>query len=229
MKDGKPNWKRAGILFALAIVIIIGYVVFLRCMDNGRTESPSEPASSQQETVVDSESALPTESDSVTAESEPQIKEGNEDQEDGTTETDEMNVPTDDSSDTAEVPHRDSMYGISDKDVFDIGSPQTFARDKMDDDVTGNWRISTIDEDIEMVDYALSYYKKLVYNDSEVHGIVNFHDSTTTCISYMDGQLYVTVHEYVDGEEHDASLLFSGAVLDDFIVYTDNGDIEQIQ
>jgi hypothetical protein len=58
---------------------------------------------------------------------------------------------------------------------------------------------------------------------------VNFYNNTTTKIQYLSGNLFVTVHEYVKGEEHDANLMFSGTVLQDFIVYLDNGDIEQIQ
>lgn len=127
-----------------------------------------------------------------------------------------------------EVPHREGMYGVSDKDVFDIGSPSTFARNKVNNDVTGNWRVSTIVEDIQMVDYALSYYNKYFYNKDEIHAIVNFTYNTTTCIQYMSGKIYVTVYEYVDGEEHDANIMFTGAVLADYIVYPDNGDIEEI-
>lgn len=129
---------------------------------------------------------------------------------------------------TEVIPHRDDVYGISDKDVFDIGSPKLFQRSELDSDVTGNWRVSIIDKDIQMVDYALSFYQKYM-RDEELHGIVNFNDSTTTCIQYVSGLLYVTVHEYIDGEESDAKSLFSGKVLADYIVYPDNGDIEKIQ
>jgi hypothetical protein len=128
-----------------------------------------------------------------------------------------------------EVPHREGMYGVSDKDVFDIGGTVSFQRDKVRNDVTGNWRISTIADDVQMVDYALSYYKKLFNSDNEVHCIVNFNYNTTTRISYMDGMIYVTVYDYVKGEEHDANILLTGTVLADYIVYADNGDIEKIQ
>lgn len=121
------------------------------------------------------------------------------------------------------------MYGVSDKDVYDIGSPSIFERNKVRNDVTGKWKISTIAEDVQMVDYALSYYEKYFYGDDEIHAIVNFNYNTTTSITYMSGQIYVTVHEYVNGEEHDANLLFSGMVLEDYIIYPDNGDIEKIQ
>lgn len=44
-----------------------------------------------------------------------------------------------------------------------------------------------------------------------------------------DNILSVTVHEYVDKEEHDANKLFGGMVLADYFVYLDNGDIEEIK
>ena len=43
---------------------------------------------------------------------------------------------------TQEVPHRDGMYGISDKSCHDIDA--TFSRDKVRNDVTGKWRVSAI-------------------------------------------------------------------------------------
>lgn len=128
---------------------------------------------------------------------------------------------------TQEVPHRDGMYGISDKSCHDIDA--TFSRDKVRNDVTGKWRVSAISADVQMVEYAKDYYQWKFTNNDEIHCIVNFYNNTTTKIQYLSGNLFVTVHECVKGEEHDANLMFSGTVLQDFIVYLDNGDIEQIQ
>ncbi len=128
-----------------------------------------------------------------------------------------------------EVSHRDGMYGISDKKISALDS--SFSVSDVRNDVTGKLRISVVAENMQMVEYALNYYNRYIHNNEEVHGIVNFNNYTTTYISSlgMDDRLFVTVHEYVDGEEHDANLLFSGMVLEDYIVYTDNGDIEKIQ
>lgn len=128
-----------------------------------------------------------------------------------------------------EIPHRDGMYGVSDKCIFELDS--NFARSNVRNDSTGNMRISTILENVQMVEYALNYYETSMRDNKRIDGIVNFANFTTTYISAlgMDDRIYVTVHEYVDGEEHDANLLFSGMVLEDYIVYTDNGDIEKIQ
>lgn len=126
-----------------------------------------------------------------------------------------------------ETPHRKGMYGISDRDVHDIDG--TFSRNKVRNDVTGNWKISKISADVQMVDYALSYYRSYFYNDSEIHWIVNFYNRTTTCITTDGVELYVDVYEYMDGEEHDASQLGGGMLLGQYFVYLDNGDIEEIQ
>lgn len=126
------------------------------------------------------------------------------------------------------VPHREGMFGISDKDIFDIGGPSVFARNDVRNDVTGKWKVSTINKNFDIPYYALSYYNKYIHNDNEIHAIVNFNDNTTTCISCQSGNLYVTVHKYVKGEEHNAKIMFSGAVIKDYIIYTDNGDIELI-
>lgn len=128
---------------------------------------------------------------------------------------------------TEETPHRNGMYGISNKDIHDVDS--TFSANKVRNDSTGNWKISTIAENINIEEYALSYYKRKFHSDDEVHGIVNFNYKTTTCITTDGYILYVDVHEYVDGEEHDANLLFSGMLLKQYFVYLDNGDIEEIQ
>ena len=96
-------------------------------------------------------------------------------------------------------------------------------------DVTGNWRISTIAENIQMQDHALAYYKKYFKNDNEIHGIVNLNYKTTTKIMVLSGQLDVSVYEYVDGEEHDAKELYGGMLLSEYFVNMDTGEIEQIQ
>lgn len=117
------------------------------------------------------------------------------------------------------------IVGISNKDIYDIDG--SFQANKVRNDVTGNWRISTIAASVKMQKYALNYYKAKFRDDKEIHGIVNFNYNTTTKISVMGNMLDVTVHEYVKGEEHDANLLFSGMVLEEYYVYLDNGDIEK--
>ena len=126
----------------------------------------------------------------------------------------------------SEIPPRDTATGKSDKSVDGL---ITIKATSVRNDKTGNWRYSAFSESgLDISEYALSYYNEYFESDSEIHAVVNFADKTTTRISYTSGMLFVTVLEYVDGEEHDAALLFSGDVISDYIVYTDNGDIEAL-
>lgn len=134
---------------------------------------------------------------------------------------------TESTPETESVAHREGMYGVSDKDIDSIDA--TFSTMDVRNDTTGNWKISTIAENVNLEEYALSYYKKYFTDDSQIHGIVNFNYKTTTKISVMGDRLDVTVYEYVDKEEHDAKLLYSGMLLKEYNVYLDNGDIEEIQ
>ena len=104
-----------------------------------------------------------------------------------------------------------------------------FRADKVRNDATGNWRISCIAENIDMSEYALDYYKQYFTDDSEIHFIVNFNNSTTTKIMNMGDDLDVTVQEYVSKEEHDANLLGSGSVLAEYFVNKETGEIEKVR
>lgn len=128
---------------------------------------------------------------------------------------------------TEVVEHRtgDTIVGVSNKDIEDL-DPLFFK--SVNEDKTGNWRYATIasNEDIEY--YVLSYYKKYFQADNEVHAIIDFTRKTTTRINSSGGVLTVSILDYVDGEEHDANLMFSGQLLKTYYIYTDNGDIEEL-
>lgn len=85
--------------------------------------------------------------------------------------------------------------------------------DSVRNDVTGNWRISTTSDSFAPADYAMEYYETMFSSDDELHAIWNATLRTTTRISASNGLLFADTHEYVDGEEHDAKLLFSGMLL----------------
>ncbi|WP_024346541.1 hypothetical protein [Lacrimispora indolis] len=129
---------------------------------------------------------------------------------------------------TEEVEHRtgDNIIGVSDKDIKEL-KPVFFK--SVINDVTGNWRYATISSNVDIEEYALSYYKNYFKSDNEVHGIVNFTRKTTTRITCSGGILTVSILDYVDGEEHDAKLMYSGQLLETYYVYTDNGDIEKAE
>ena len=80
-----------------------------------------------------------------------------------------------------------------------------------------NFNISKVRNDVTDKTYFES--------DSKVHGIINFNYNTTTKISVVGNLLDVTVYEYVDKEEHDAKLLFSGQLLEEYFINLDTGEI----
>ena len=57
---------------------------------------------------------------------------------------------------------------------------------------------------------------------------MNFNYNTTTKISVMGNLLDVAIYQYVDKEEHDANLLFSGTLLKEYHVNMETGDVEEI-
>src|SRR5699024_5363047 len=93
-------------------------------------------------------------------------------------------------------------------------------------DKTGKWKVFTIAENTDLLDYALSYSDKYM-EDDEIHFIVNFNYDTTTWLNNMNGLLYVDIREYVKKEEHDASTLGSNITLKSYVIYPD-GDIQKL-
>ena len=122
--------------------------------------------------------------------------------------------------------NRENIIGTSNKDFKKISISKPT---KVRNDTTGNWKLSKITTTDDILEYAKSYYDNNFTSDDEIHAIVNFTLNTTTCVSTLfDNIISVTIHEYVDKEEHDANKLFSGMVLGDYWIYLDNGDIEKI-
>lgn len=141
----------------------------------------------------------------------------------------EKETNTEETKESESVPHRDGMYGVSDKDIESLDIDSDFTVSKVINDVTGNWRISVINKSMNFEEYALSYYKKYFTDDKEIHAIVNFAYNTTTKIQAFSDTLYITVYEYVKGEEHDAKKLFGGMLYSEYQIYLDNGDIVKVE
>lgn len=126
------------------------------------------------------------------------------------------------------VEHRtgDNIVGISDKDMTEVYSTKY---DSVRNDVTEKWKCLVIAENnFDITEYALSCYKNYFDSDETILAVINLTTKTSASISKVAGNLYVSQYEYVDGEEHDAKIMFSGTHLLDYIVYIDNGDIEKV-
>ncbi len=95
-------------------------------------------------------------------------------------------------------------------------------------DVTGRWYYTTYYDDSEVIDFALNYYKAYFKDDNEIHAVINRSSDTTTCLRVTLDQLFVDVHEYVDGEENDAKVMFSGDIISEYVVDINTGEIERI-
>ncbi len=134
---------------------------------------------------------------------------------------------TEDKSNSITV-KRENLVGTSNKNIDDLNNAIIFS-DTVRNDVTGKWRLCRLADNIQMEEYALSYYKKYFKNDDEVHVIINFTLKTTTVIKYNGLALDIRIYDYIDKEEHDAKLMATGTFLSEYWVYIDNGDIEKIQ
>lgn len=141
----------------------------------------------------------------------------------------EKETDTEETKESESVPHRDGIYGVSDKDIESLDIDSDFTISKVINDVTENWRISVINKSMDFEEYALSYYKKYFTDDKEIHAIVNFAYMTTTKITATGDMLNVTVYEYVKDEEHDAKKLFGGMLYSEYRIYLDNGDIIKVE
>lgn len=81
------------------------------------------------------------------------------------------------------------------------------------EDVTGLWRIAATSDNFVAEENAVEYYRAFFASDDEVHAVWNATLGTMTRITCSGGILSASTLEYVDGEEHSAKTLFSGAVL----------------
>lgn len=201
VNPSKKIWKKWW--FWLIVIIAIGLIL----PDN--SDDTKEPEKQQTETTT-------TQTPETEATKEPEI-----------TATEEQTTEPQAPEETELTENSEETKELIGKNIDDTEAH--FSVSKVRNDVTGNWRISTIAESIDIQEYAVSYYNKYFTNDTEIHAIVNFTYNTTTKISIMGNLLDVCIYDYVDGEEHDAKLLFGGTLLKEYFVNIDNGDIEEIQ
>lgn len=115
------------------------------------------------------------------------------------------------------------------KDIDTIG---TFSYNgNVRNDTTGDFRYAILAEyGVNVAEYAVSYYDKYMSgSDKEIHAVINLLDRTTTKITQAidPNELFLTVYSYVDGEEHDAVLMFSGTPLKYYTVNKETGEITE--
>lgn len=91
-------------------------------------------------------------------------------------------------------------------------------------DSTGTYRLAVTASDTAPADCAQEYYETMFTSDDEVHAIWDTKLNTMTCLKVSSGMLFADTHSYVDGEEKDASLLFSGGILDSKLINLSTGE-----
>lgn len=96
-------------------------------------------------------------------------------------------------------------------------------------DKTGNWRLARVNTSKEIQEYALEYYNTYFQSDNEIHAVINSALDTTNRIAKLTSDtLNVSVLDYVDQEELDANILFTGNILKEYEINISTGEVTEI-
>ena len=206
---------------------LIGFVVFFILTgitapdvseDNkSSVETNTTASENDNESVEESESEVP-----VVSEESTEVVETTEDvTEKATEEATEETLPETEAESLAHI--------TREKFNSELGEVEPTWYKSVRNDKTGNWRMLVVYTNKVMdgpltIDYCDAYWE----DESEVHFIVNLYLKTTTVIHKYGDVAYVTIHEYQDGEEHDAIKLAGGMVYSEFSVNLTTRDVEEI-
>ena len=135
-----------------------------------------------------------------------------------TTEPATTSAPVVTTEPTAEVSEIDALRQEL-KTKYDVGTPQKFVRG----DATGAWRIVTVVNATPPSYYAVEYARAYMEGGG-IHYIVNFSLKTTTMIRISLGIVEAKTTEYVNKEEHDASIIGQGMLYTDSFFYLETGE-----
>lgn len=116
-----------------------------------------------------------------------------------------------------------------------VQSADTSVLDDMDikvcnvnDDITGDWRMTYVDTKETAEEYAIAYYKEYFKADTELHFLVNQHLKTVAVIDQLGNFLDVRIYEYTLGEEYSADTIASGIKYGEWYVHLDTGEIQKL-
>ena len=96
------------------------------------------------------------------------------------------------------------------EESYGLGKPRTFKQG----DQTGRWRVSVVDSDADVREYAVDYAKAYM-TSGDLHFIVNKKLGTTAILRLYDRILAVRTTEYVDQEEQNARIIGEGQLLEE--------------
>ena len=191
--------KTKGYKIGLTVVFALWMIIALALGGGGSTETENTNAETVQ---ADIESSAPVEVAEQTSE---EVKEATE-------ETKEEAV------EEATVDELDALKAEL-KEKYDVSEPSPFVRG----DTTGKWRIVKVANATPPSDYAVDYARAYM-QDGDVHYIVNFSLKTTSQFTQTFGKLAVKTTEYVDKEEHDASIIGEGMLLTEHYYDMETGE-----
>ena len=140
-----------------------------------------------------------------------------------TTAAPETKAPETEAPETEAVDQEKEQLRAKLKDEHGI-SPSTFVRG----DKTGNWRISKVADATPPADYAVDYARAYM-EEGDVHYVVNFTLKTTTQYKLFLGTVEAKTTEYVDKEEHDASVIGRGMELTERYFKLDTGEEVKVE
>ena len=136
-------------------------------------------------------------------------------------------APADSTPETSELPAETEPEPDAREALDDALGGTTFY-ENVRNDVTGKWRVLVFYSAENIVDHAVEYYNAYFSADDEIHIAVNLGLKTTSVMNVSGGGMYVSVHEYIDKEEHDAKVLGGGDLLKSYTVNLETGEIEDV-
>ena len=102
--------------------------------------------------------------------------------------------------------------------------------ESVNNDVTGNWRELVYYGAENILDNIPEYYAAYYKDNNEIHIVVNLGLKTTAILNVLsDDIIDVSLHEYVDKEEHDAKKIGDGELYGQYWVHLDTGEVEKLE
>ena len=138
------------------------------------------------------------------------------------------NNSEDNSEEVTEEQEVEEVESTDDKDNTELpdGLKNLRVTDVRNDN-TGNWKKVVDSKNFNMPENAIAYYEEYM-EEGEIHYLISFATNTTTMINDLNGLLYVNITEYENKEEHSADTIGGGMTLKSYDIYTDSGEIEEI-
>lgn len=214
------------ILFTLILLILTGCSNPASAKKGGAEDvivsETREARESLRQTMEEAKSVLPEEAVARIEESEKKDDPSEEYFDEDTTESEEYFSETYERPDVEINTSKEDLQQML-KDNEDLTFYST-----VPNDVTEQMRMGVYYSGSSPENIAYDYYRAFFENDSELHALINLENKTSACLTVSGDKIDVMIYEYVDNEETDAELMFSGMVYAEYQIDKNTGEIEQI-